>query len=618
LLDAFAREQDMVAVDYVSLEGVSGSLPGNRTDIKLLIDRKRTRDDFDVLLVQDTSRFTRAGTQHAHRLEADLNAAGIDVIFAASAIPDGPVGELMKSVYGFSDQHHAKTISLGSARGSMSSILDERSAYCRRPPYGVDRLYVAPDGTPLHIIRNLPNGTQLKLHPKTKRVIGSFGVNEKTGVPNHYIKQKQERIALVPGDPKCVDVVRRIYRRHLVDNWGAYRIAQELNTGGVPSPMGKTWNTDTVRQILLNPIYLGRGIANRYTSAIYHMRANDRPLEVQVDKSELYNRRRPATRTRPESDWRYQDHPQLADLLDPRVRELAVAKQRIHLGAQAGGHVPKPNRDRHRNSSFFLKGILRSKQGDKPMTGHQSGGKKKRRYYRVREAHTNPDGNKVMRKLIPAEPLEQIVLGTVKTTLLSLPDLRERIEQQVRAAAKAAAEDSDHRAELVAERDSIRRKLELIIDDFDPAMKELVEGKVTELRAQLRAVDDRLARGEAAVPISEATVRTQVEATVAAIQRLAETLSNAPPATLNHFLRIVIGRLVVDLETRDAELEIALPAHLDAKSVEMCLVEGFAYKCRNETHPCPPATIAVYCLIWDRKLRRFHTETTRLIGEAAA
>lgn len=240
------------------------------------------------------------------------------------------------------------------------------------------------------------------------------------------------------------------------------------------------------------------------------------------------------------------------------------------------------------------------------MTGTTTGNKTgKKRYYRVSRAYVCPDGNKTLRKMIPADPLEHALLETVKTVLLSLPDLRERIEQQVRAAAKASSIDGGRRDELVAERDSIRGKLEIVLDEFDPLMKNLVQRKIAELRAQLKSVEARLARCESAAPLGEQDIQARVDVVVAAVRQLADSLGTAPPATLNRFLQVFISKLVVDLETRDVEVEIALPAHLDAGSIEMCLVEGFVCKTSNEAHQDAPAALAVFRLTWESRKRRF-------------
>lgn len=615
LLDAYAREHGLVAVDYVALEGVSGSLPGNRRDIHQLITRKQDRDDFDTLLVQDTSRFTRAGTQHAHRLESELNAVGIEVVYASNAIPAGEVGDLMKSVYAYTDHQHARAISFAASRGGMSSILDGRSPYCHRPPYGVDRLFVAPDGAPQHIIRNLPDGTQQKLTPDGKTVLATFGSNSRRGARDHYNKQKHERVLLVPGDPACVAVVRQVFRRYLVDGWGTHRIAEELNISGVPSPQGGRWSTNAARDILFRPIYLGRGIANQVTNGIYHMRGPDHPVEVEHDKRELYARRRPAERLRPRTDWHVQEHPLLAEFLPAELRELAAARQQAHLDALASGEQRKPNRDRHRNSRFFLKGLLRSKQGDEPMTGTttgKSGGPA--RYYHVPRAHAYPDGNRVLRRLIPAEPIERAVLEIVRSTLLTAPDLRERIERHVRAALKSAADDAGQLAELTAERDALRRKLEFVVESFDTDMQELAERKIAELRAQLRTINDRIARCRPATKLTDAVVAERVDAVVAAAQDLAKSLETEPHATLAGLLRVFVGRLVVDLETREIELEVALPPYADAA---MWLDGPSACRLSNEPHPYPRTFVAAFTAKWDRSARRYSDPKPRVCGTAA-
>lgn len=607
VLEAFAREHAMVAVGFVSLAGVSGSHPGNRDDIPELISRKRHQNDFDTLLVQDSSRLTRSGPQHAHKIESELNAAGIDVVFVADSIPDGDFGDVAKSFIALSNKLHAKSIAFGSARGSMSSILDGRSPYARRPPYGIDRLYIAPNGQPSHIIRNLADGRQLKLHPTTLEVITEFGVNEGSGIPNHYIKQKQERIELVPGDPKCVEVVRRIYQRHYVDGLGWHRIASELNQEGIPSATGKKWSTTVIGQILKNTVYTGIGIANRYTAAVYNMRAPDRPVESNVSKQELYSRKRPARRTRPREDWQIQEQSKLAGILDEDVRQAAIKRQNVTLDNQASGYGPKPNRDRHRESSFFLKSILRSKQGDLPMSGITTGKKcSKKRYYRVSRARWAPDGDPVMRRMVPAEPLEMVVLEAVRQTLLSLPDLRSRIESQVRAEMASISRDDQGLNALLAERDAIGSKLKLVVSQFDADMQELVQDEIESLRARLRSVNDRIARCQSAKPVKPENIDEIVDLTLAAIHDLAETIKDAPPATLRQLLSILIARLAVDLETRHAELEISLPVGLNADQIRMCLVEGFACKCCNETHPIRSQSLAAFTLLWEgNPLRRY-------------
>jgi hypothetical protein len=284
-----------------------------------------------------------------------------------------------------------------------------------------------------------------------------------------------------------------------------------------------------------------------------------------------------------------------------------MKRQNVVLDNQASGYTPKPNRDRHRNSSFFLKDILHSKQGDLAMTGITTGNPgSKKRYYRVSRAFSAPDGDPVMRRMVPAEPLEMAVLETVKQTLLNLPDLRSRIEGQVRTVMASVRQDDQQIDELLRERDAIGSKLKLVLSQFNSEMQELVQDEIESLKARLRSVNDRIARCQSAKPVKAENIDEIVDLTLAAINGLAETMKDAPSARLRQLLSVFIARLAVDLETRHAELEISLPAGLNADQIRMCLVEGLAYKSYNETHSIRAQGIATFRLLWETNpVRRY-------------
>lgn len=606
VIEAFARHHGMVYVDEVVLEGVSGSVPGNRRDLESLIQRKKERDDFDVLLVHDLSRLTRGGVEHVHSITFALNSAGIDLVSATDPIPEGAIGSLYTSFLSFSNQQHARAISQGTTRGSMSSLLDDRSPYSRRPPYGIDRQYTSTDGTPLHIIRNLADGTQLKLHPTTKEIIGQFGRNPQSGVPEHYLKQKQERIRLIPGDERRQEVVRRIFERACVDNWGYHRIALELNSEGIPSPTGKKWTTSTIGSILRDSIYRGEGIANRYTSAIYHMRSKDRPLPAQTNRKELYNRKTPPRRIRPREDWYVQIHSELVEYLPPHVRELAAVRQQTHLDSQAEGRTPIINKDRHRDSSFFLKGLLRSKQGDLPMTGARCGKKGQTvRYYRISKAYSAPDADRVLRKMVPAEPLEKAVVAAIRSILVNTPDLRDRIERHIRFELNERSSGNSNLEELKSERAQIQRKLKMIIDQFDDSMRELVEDKLTALKHDLRYVTQRIGKCRKPAPIDEDAIKDAVEQSLESAHEHANALLTDSPATSAHYLSNLIGRLEVDLESREVYLEIRMPSDVDEEQVRMWLVADSVCKSGNEALQSNSPHLAAIRLHWDKGKKQY-------------
>jgi hypothetical protein len=607
VIAAFARNNEMIHVDSIMLEGVTGSVPGARSDIDSLIERKKLHDDFEVVVVQDTTRLTRSGPQHAASVEYSLGCSGIELVYALDEIPTGDVGDVMKALLHMSGRQHAKSISMASARGSMSSLLQGRSAHCRRPPYGIDRLYLAPDGTPNHIIRNLVDGSQVMLDTETAAVIRSFRRNERTGMPNHYVKQKDERVQLVPGDSDDVETVRRIYYRHHVDNWGYPRIARDLNDEGIPSPTGKLWHVATIRSILLNPTYIGLGIANRISNAIYHKRTPDAPTPVQTDTRTLAHGKRPPTKTRPRSEWHEREEPAVTDLLGPEVRAMAKEKHERHLDELTAGREPVVNKDRHRDSPYLLKNIVTSKQGGYRMTGRITGRSPyRRRYYRVSQALSTPrSADAVLRKSIPAEPLEQAVLAIVQTMLLRAPDIRDRIIDTIRKQHRESVITDAHLVELRKRRDAVTRKLEFALEELDDVGREALKGKLKNLQTEVRAIDDRIRRARPVATLGGENLDAATDAILGRITTLAESMDDLPAVAVRRLLEAVVHRAVVDLEARGVELELRLPSWLLDTSEPMCLDAAFACKYDIETHHEDGVPLVKMRLLWLRRARSF-------------
>ena len=605
LLRAFGDAHGMKSVDDIRLAGVSGSLPGARHDLEELIERKRTRDDFDTLLVQDVSRLTRSGAQHGAKIEYDLSAAGVEVTYVADNIPEGDAGELYKTILHMQSKQHAKSISYTSSRGAMSALRDGRKAHCTRPPYGINKLYLAPDGTPNHIIRLKPDGTQLMLHPQTSEIIGKFGRNEATGAPRHYIKQRDERVELIPGAAECVAVVQTIYRRHFQEGWGYVRIARALNEAGIPSATGKAWYAEAVRKILLNPIYTGLGIANRSSSAIYHERAPDAPRTVKVESAVLANRKRPPTRIRPRTDWMEKECDQLRDFLDADLQVLARQRHQRHLDAQAAGHSPKPNKDRHTQSEFFLKGVLTSRQGGYSLTGRRTGTKSSpKRYYGITKSRARTATDATLRKLVPAEPIERVILGILQMLLSRKTDLERDVRAAVARVTRRQTAPGHATDELVKERDTARRKITFALETLDDAGKDAARELIERLQARIRTIDAEIQQrtNTCAAPLD-------ADETVARVTRIfsdmGEHLDELPRPTLRRVVAAFIPRAVVDLETRNVEIEIRLPEWALGLDEALCLDTTFPWKCGNEAHADSDYMILSSRLVWLQESRSY-------------
>ena len=599
LLRAFGDEHDLVHVDDVVLDGVSGSVPGARTDINDIIRRKSARDDFDVLLVQDMSRFTRGGAEHGMKLEYDLNAAGIDVIFVADHLPEGDHSGILKSVGFYAARQYAKSLSFATTRGSMSSLEQGRTAHCMRVPYGVDRLYISRDGKPLHVIRNLADGTQVKLHPDTGAVLTTYVAETGQGKSSHYRMQANERVVLIPGAPERIEVVRRMFRRRLIDGWGGFRIAKELNETGSPSGNGRPWCVSSVNHILRNPVYTGTGIANRYTSAIYNVRAKNAPKPSLVDRKALAMRGKPAASIRPNADWVEVEYPALKNLLGD-LRNLAVAWQSSEIGKSAAGRTPKPaNKDRHVNSPYVLKGIVRSKQGNHALTGRTVGRPgNKLRYYAVHRGFTVPKTDKTLRRLIPAEPLERAVIEIVRGVLASAPDLRAKIIRSIEHQRRKLSGDAGDIKKLDAERINITAQIELVIESLGTLGRAAAKSKLQHLEARLADLTHRIGRAEATAPATNEDANEIAENVINRLASIGQRLDGLPRQALRGLLQSLIGKLEVDMETRAVVIELALPDWSQISgfggNATMCLENSSVRKSDHEAHLALGLRIAVF------------------------
>ena len=619
LNNAFAQQHGMVHVDDIILDGVTGSMPGARDDIEQIIQRKRLNNDFDTVLVQDTSRLTRSGGDHGIAVKWQLASEGIKVVYAAEAIPEGELSGVFEYLSIYAGNKAARNISLSSSRGMMSSILAGKNEYCLRPPYGVDRLFTDSRGKPLHVIRNLADGTQQKLDASTGQILDTFEKNPKSGARVHYRKQANEYLLLIPGAPAHVETVRKIFRRYLIDGWGLYRIAKELNDVGIVSSDGKLWQLKMVKDVLRNPIYVGLSITNRTTEAIYNMRgvsadgAGSSPIPVHVDVEVLANKKSPPVKVRPREQWLERSCPTMENFLGEELRPLALTAIEQWLNekaAKADGKTPKApklKRDKHVDSAFLLKGILRTRQDNHVMTGKTTGNGT--RYYAVNRGLNVPSSNSPLRKLIPAQPLETAVIDIpasatpahsgpaqpletavidiVRDVLLAEGELRDIIGNQIQLQVEATSEDRVELERLLAKRDEVTKQLKQAMELLGSASKELLKEKFDQLENQLRVLNSRIEQAQRAASGPKVDVEAVTEDAVASLRNLAESIQTMPPAAVRQLLAALIARIEVDMETKEVELELAVSAKVAASMKSngpMCLHSTFGSIPSAEAH----------------------------------
>jgi len=564
LLRSFGDRHGMIYVDEIARD-VTGSLPGARTEFAELIQRKTEKDDFDSVLVQDATRLTRSGVQHAFSIKEKLEEVGIEIVYASDHRPEGDFAEIIEAVEHSAGKLYSKKLSHAVARGLMRSLEQGRIPHTLCVPYGIDRLYETLDGRPLHVIRNLPDGTQVKLDPTTLEVIEKYPV----GCRLHYRQQSNEKVVLIRGEKERQDIIRLIFSRRLVDGWAGFRIARELNQLGYRSCKGRAWSVSSVRNILWNTVYTGIGVANRKTYARYSCRAHAEPKAIELDKRLLKKKKLPG-RLRPPSDWIKIEHSHLRDYLGA-LRDMAVEWQRAEWAKHAN---PVPNKkrggDSHAGSSYFLKGILRSKEGGHALSGRcgmngrlgMNGQKTIHRYYAIHRGFTVPVGgdDKHMRRLIPATELERVVVGQLRDVLLQTPDLREVIEKTIRAELKRRASPDDEFKRLEGRRKSLGRQIDVVLDSLTDVGRDAAKERLQRIESELTEVTARLAQLKADGERQVSDPSKLAEEIVSKLHDLGERLDQLPKETLRRLLSLFVARLDVEMRTKNLEVEFALPS----------------------------------------------------------
>jgi len=159
--------------------------------------------------------------------------------------------------------------------------------------------------------------------------------------------------APVPGEPGELvileaeaKVIRRIFDEYL-SGVSTHEIVERLNADGIPSPRGGVWRANTLTGnakrgygILWNDLYRGVRIWNR----------------VRMVRDPETGKR--VSRTNPESEWQYQDAPNLRIVSDAI---FTAARNRRQAGMKAGrGRTKKPKRP--------FSGLLRCGHCGSPMT----------------------------------------------------------------------------------------------------------------------------------------------------------------------------------------------------------------------------------------------------------
>ena len=585
----------MTLTEDLVLEGVTGSIPGKRKDLEQLFERKRTRDDFEVLMIQLMDRSTRSGAEHGLWFEHECARHGIRILYPGEDLPENQDAALWMKVAKYqAAKEQAKSISQRSTQGWLLALSQSRVIPISRTPYGCDRLYLSADGEPLFRIRCLADGSQLKLGVEDESILERFGPKSR------FRKQKDQQPLIVPGEASAADAVRLMFEMHYGRDLGGRRIAVRLNGMGIVSPTGKRWSQRQVESIYEYPIYCGMALGNRSSQGIYNRRGESIPEAIHLDAIELASLTSPPRKLRPPEEWVWVEQSPMLDFLPPALRAKAMPLiEQVHAERYKRQQDPdRPTRstNKHRDSPYLLTGLLVDSEHGEPLAGILCGrvGKKvcKYRHQRCRRGYGkgSPWNN-----YIRAAELENAVLDIVFEIVADVPSLRQRI-LDVMAELPSPTASRDQLEQLQTERTRLGESVRRIISNMTDDDRADMQPELDRLRSRRRELDAQIEKISGELEHAGEDPQAVADAVLRRLQDIPTATDALDVAAKRNLLKAFVERVEVDMATRNAEVFFRLPPWAADSALgasgEGRLAHSSPSPTVDETHPILSVPIA--------------------------
>jgi hypothetical protein len=282
-------------------------------------------------------------------------------------------------------------------------------------PFGYDRLCLGSDGTPKRVVRDMPDSTQMILHPSTQEVMEHI-----TG-EHRYTKPDHESTTLIPSTPDKVKAVQDLFEGY-AEGVPLRILRKNINSTGWRTPINGIFTIGTLHWMLRNPAYKGVSVFNRRTNSKWHRFIGGRSIERQNEGRE----------NRSQDDWIVIENAWPA-LVGPETFEKV--QQRL----KERGERHKKVTGRRVNTNYFLSGTLTCGHCGGPLVGHASNWKRRGEMIHLRNyvcsIHHKGDNDKCPERCaVPADVVEQNVLRLIQEDLQHLKgdkELQKYVQEEI-------------------------------------------------------------------------------------------------------------------------------------------------------------------------------------------
>ena len=231
----FAKKHNIRIIKCFADAGKTGLNEKRPGFLKLYEYAKKNK--FDYVLVFDVTRWGRfQDTDESAFYEIQFKREGKKVIYIDKGFMDTEnplLASLTKSIDRYMAADYSRKLSQKVFLGSVK-IAGLGFSVGGKAPFGLKRLLLDANKKPIRILKD----------------------GERKCIDN-------ERVTFTPGDKKEIQVIKRIFGDFVEKRLSSAEIAEQLNHEKIRSPGKKKWDTDKIRNILINENYIGTKVYNK-------------------------------------------------------------------------------------------------------------------------------------------------------------------------------------------------------------------------------------------------------------------------------------------------------------------------------------------------------------------
>jgi len=565
-IDRYALEHGYEVLHYYIDDAISGtSTEGRKAFQELITDAKGRDCPFTHVLVYDVKRFGRLDNDEAGYYRFTLRKRGIEIVYISEGFNGDDTDDLLRPVKQWQARQESKDLSLVTIRGQLSRVA---GGWWNggTPPFGYDLAYYSSAGMLRKIVRYQPDGTKVLLNAQgnmTDEVI-ERGESMKSS--------KADRCKLAPSDPARVEIVRNIFTWYTRDGLGFKGIADKLNTLGISSPRGGSWSRyhgadwsmTTIRDILLNPAYVGDMVWNRLSFAKFHKIADGKAVRRNGIPGGGAEQNR-------EADWIVipAAHPAL---ITREQFELARTKREDRRKTHTG---PSYRVGKGAKSRYLLSGLIQCDrcghywQGYSTTKGRaRKDGTKVKTYYYACNGYVSKGNAVCHRSVISQETLDNWVLDQIDDIIQRYlrnggeEELRGMIRQELTANATCEQAQGRMTLDTIATRKrELSQTVTTVLSNISDANRDFVNAHLETLRQEmdeLQQQEDAVRRQAAQREMLDEAVDSQYSLACQRIRMARNVLLAGTIEEQRLIIRAFLRKIHFDPDTRTGTAEFWL------------------------------------------------------------